>query len=150
MRVNADIGIARRSTQVYAYVADLGLIVEWLPGAREVERLTGDAGQPGARYRIVARERPRTVAYEIELIEAEPGRRLVLESRTVQVQGGSGATQFIYDFWSEGEDRTRVTLVMTGAVPRRFRWLEPLLRWFARRSARGYLASLKRTLEAEG
>lgn len=147
MRVNADIGIAQRSAQVYAYVADLGRIVEWLPGAREVERLTGEAGQPGARYRIVARERPRTVAYEIELIEAEPGRRLVLESRTAQ--GGSGATQFIYDFWSEGEDRTRVTLVMTGAVPRRFRWLEPLLRWFARRAARGYLASLKRALEAE-
>ncbi len=59
-------------TEAYRYMADFSSIVDWDPSVTEAGLIAGQAGQIGARYRLVLGMPIRDLVLDYEIVEASP------------------------------------------------------------------------------
>lgn len=72
-------------TRAFDYLADFSSSEEWDPGVVEAQRLDEGAVGVGSKFRVVSRFAGRDVPLQYEIVELDPGRKVVLraESKTV-------------------------------------------------------------------
>ena len=145
--VSSEIVIARPVAAVAAYAADPSNAPDWYDNLRSVEwRTSPPVLRVGSVVGFVARFLGRTLAYDYEIVELEPERRLVM--RTAQ---GPFPMETTYE-WSPaaGGAGTRMTLRNRGEPSGFSKVVAPLMAPAMRRANAKDLAKLKAILEAAG
>ena len=77
--------LATPPEETYDLVCDFGRLVEWDPAVVAARRVAGNRLEPGSRYAVQVRFLGRTPVVDYELLEAEPGRRVVYEARAAWI-----------------------------------------------------------------
>jgi uncharacterized protein YndB with AHSA1/START domain len=140
--VRTEVLIAAPPERVSAYAADPANAPEWYENIRSVEEETPPPLATGSRAAFVASFLGRRLAYTYEVVEWEPGRRLVM--RTAQ---GPFPMETTYTWEPAGDGGTRMTLRNRGE-PRGFAAVgAPMLAAAMRRANRADLNRLKTLLE---
>jgi uncharacterized protein YndB with AHSA1/START domain len=123
------------------YAADPGHAPEWYANIRSVEWRTERPLRVGSRLDFVAQFLGRRLAYTYEVVDLEPGHRLVM--RTAD---GPFPMETTYTFEASG-DGTRMTLRNRGNPTGFSRMAAPVLEAAMRRATTKDLARLKQLLE---
>ena len=134
--------IDRPRAQVAAYAADPSHAPDWYENIQSVEWKTQPPIAVGSRMAFVARFLGRRLAYTYEIVELEPGEKLVM--RTAE---GPFPMETTYTWESTGEGSTRMTLRNRGEPSGFSRVSAPLMAAAMRRANRKDLARLKALLE---
>jgi uncharacterized membrane protein len=142
--VMTSVRIARPRDAVASYTCEPANAPRWYRRISEVSVETGPPLQVGSRARFVARFLGRTLNYTYEIVEFEPGRRLVM--RTAQ---GPFPMETTYTFADDGAEATRMELRNRGTPTGFSRLVAPLISRAVRRATAGDLARLKEMLERE-
>ena len=127
---------------VAAYAGDPTNAPAWYANIESVEWRTPPPVAVGSRLAFVARFLGRRLEYTYEVVELEPGRRLVM--RTAQ---GPFPMETTYTWTAEGDRSTRMTLRNRGEPAGFSRLVAPFLATAVRRANRKDLARLKAVLE---
>jgi uncharacterized membrane protein len=102
-----DVLIKSDAMSVYNFLADARNLQRWRVGIRSIELQSGAAGAKGAVYRqLLSGPGGRTVAGEIEIIEARPGAEIQYQVIVGQTRPRGG-----YYLSTEGQ-RTRVRFAL--------------------------------------
>ena len=137
------ITIDRPRDQVAAYAASPDNAPVWYLNIKSVEWVTPPVLAVGSKMAFVAQFLGRRLAYTYEIVEWEPGRRLVM--RTAD---GPFPMETTYTWEDVANGATRMTLRNRG-VPSGFGVvIAPFIAMAMRRANRGDLARLKSVLEA--
>jgi uncharacterized membrane protein len=129
--------------EVAAYAADPANAPSWYPNIQSVTWETDPPLAVGSRVRFRARFLGRDLEYTYEIVEHEPGRRLVM--RTAE---GPFPMETTYLWEPAGEEATRMTLRNRGEPAGFSRLAAPLMAPAMRRANAKDLAALGRILEA--
>jgi uncharacterized membrane protein len=140
--VLTEVEIARPVDEVAQYAADPSRAPEWYENIRSVEWVTAPPLAVGSRTAFVASFLGRRLAYTYEVVEWEPGRRLVM--RTAE---GPFPMETTYEWEPRGEDRTLMTLRNRGEPSGFARMGAPMMARAMRRANRADLDRLKHLLE---
>jgi hypothetical protein len=140
--VVTEIVIRRPAGQVADYAADPANAPEWYANIESVRWRTPPPAGVGSSMDFVAHFLGRRLAYTYEVVDFEPGRRLVM--RTAQ---GPFPMETTYTWQPLGEASTRMTLRNRGEPAGFARVARPVLAAAMRRANRKDLATLKRILE---
>ena len=135
--------ISRPIAHVAAYAADPSNAPEWYDNIDSVEWKTDGRVEVGARIAFVARFLGRRLEYTYELVEVEPGTRLVM--RTSE---GPFPMETTYTWVAIDESSTRMTLRNRGEPSGFSKLLAPLMAPAMRRANKKDLAKLTSILEA--
>jgi uncharacterized membrane protein len=130
---------------VASYVGDPANAPDWYANIESVEWETEPPIQVGSRFAFVATFLGRTLAYTYEVVEHEPGVRLVM--RTAQ---GPFPMETTYTWEQAGVDGTRMTLRNRGTPSGFSRFAAPVVRAAMRRANDKDLARLRSLLEDGG
>jgi uncharacterized membrane protein len=130
---------------VASYVGDPANAPDWYANIESVEWETEPPIQVGSRLAFVATFLGRTLAYTYEVVEHEPGVRLVM--RTAQ---GPFPMETTYTWEQAGVDGTRMTLRNRGTPSGFSRFAAPVVRAAMRRANDKDLARLRSLLEDGG
>ena len=141
--VRTETGIARPREEVAAYAADPDTAPEWYANIDSAEPRTPPPLGVGSRTAFVARFLGRRLEDVYEVVEHEPGRRLVM--RTAD---GPFAMETTYEWGDAPGGATRMVLSNRGEPSGFSRLLAPVMAPAVRRANRKDLAALKRRLEA--
>jgi uncharacterized membrane protein len=136
------IEIARPCAQVAAYAADPSNAPEWYVSIKAVEWTTAPPLAVGSRLAFVAHFLGRRLAYTYEIVDLEPGARLVM--RTAE---GPFPMETTYTWEPLGEGRTRMTLCNRGNPSGFSKMVAPFMAMAMRKANRNDLARLKSLLE---
>ena len=128
---------------VAGYAADPSNAPEWYANIDSVEWKTGASVEEGAQVAFVARFLGRRLEYTYELVEVEPGARVVM--RTAQ---GPFPMETTYTWTPESATSTRMTLRNRGEPAGFSTLVAPLMAPAMRRANRKDLAKLEGILEA--
>jgi hypothetical protein len=142
MDVQVETTIARPREAVADYLFDWRNDTTWIGGISEARRADGGDFGVGARVARVARFLGKRIEYVNEVVELEPGRRLIM--RSVQ---GPFPMRVTYEV-DDADDGTRVRLRNQGDASRAYRFAGPLLARAVRRATQRDLDRLKRILES--
>lgn len=134
--------IDRPREEVAAYAGDPSHAPEWYANIRSVRWHGGPGVRVGARVDFEARFLGRTLRYTYELVEVQPGRRLVMS--TAQ---GPFPMRTTYTWEDAGRGRTRMRLRNQGQPSGFARVGAPALASAMRRTTTADLARLKELLE---
>jgi uncharacterized membrane protein len=140
--VTVETEIARPREEVAAYVADWRNDPTWIGALRDVRLETDGPVGVGSRVARVASFLGRRIEYVNEVVDYEPGRRLLMRS----VKAPFPMT-VLYEFEDAGGG-TRVRIRAGGDASGFYRLAAPLLDRAVARGIRGDLARLKTVLEA--
>ena len=143
--VRTETTIARSAADVAAYAAEPTNAPAWYANIRSAEWRTTPPLRVGAALEFVARFLGRRLRYTYEVVEHEPGARLVM--RTAH---GPFPMETTYTWEPLADGTTRMTLRNRGAPAGFARSLTPLLAPAMRHANRKDLAALKALLEARG
>ncbi|HEY7196902.1 MAG TPA: SRPBCC family protein [Gaiellaceae bacterium] len=138
------IEIARPPEAVFPYLTEPELLMQWVGGLTEFTPLDAHEAQPGARSRQKMRVAGRDWTFGGEVLELEPGRRIVVEirGRGVEIRNAYALEE------ANGGTRLRVSVETT--VSRLFaRVLGSVVAREGQRKLEGDLARLKELVEAE-
>jgi uncharacterized protein YndB with AHSA1/START domain len=127
--------------KVARFASDPDNVPRWYANISSVEWKTGRPLGVGSRVAFVAHFLGRRIAYTYEVIEFEPGRRLVM--RTAE---GPFPMETTYT-WTPIHGGTRMTLRNRGTPSGFAVWMAPLMGFAVRRANREDLARLKALLE---
>lgn len=142
--VVSEIVIARPRAALAAYAADPTNAPSWYVNIRSVEWLTPPPLARGSRVAFVARFLGRRLAYTYEVVDWQPGERLVM--RTAH---GPFPMETTYT-WSDAAPRTTRMTLRNRGTPRGFsRLLAPFMAAAVRSANRKDLARLKQLLESK-
>ena len=141
--VVTTIEIDRGRDEVAAWAGSPDNAPRWYENIETVEWRTPPPLGVGSRLAFVARFLGRRLAYTYEIVDFEPGRRLVM--RTSE---GPFPMETTYTWDDAGNGRTRMTLRNRGEPAGFGRAVQPLMVPAMRRANRKDLANLKRLLEA--
>jgi len=141
--VRTETVIRRPSHEVAGYAGDPGNAPDWYSNIRSVEWLTSPPVAVGSRLAFVASFLGRRLAYTYEVVEFEPGRRLVM--RTAD---GPFPMETTYTWEPAGEGASRMTLRNRGRPSGFARVTAPAMAAAMRRANTADLARLKDLLEA--
>ncbi len=142
--VEVETTIGRPRHEVARYVADWRNDPEWIGALTAVELLgDGDLGV-GSRVRRVARFLGRRIDYVNEVVEFEPGSRLVMRSVEAPFP-----MRVVYEWDDAGASETRMRIRARGDASGFYRLAAPVLSLAVRRSIARDLERLKRVLERE-
>lgn len=140
--VVTSIEIARPRAEVATYAGDPSNAPEWYVNIASVEWHGEKDVRLGAKMDFVASFLGRRLAYTYEIVELDPGHRLVMRT-----QEGPFPMETTYEWADAAEGSTRMTLRNRG-VPTGFgRIAAPLMQAAVRRANAKDLAELKRLLE---
>ena len=134
--------IERPIDVVSAYAADPTNAPDWYANIESVEWETEPPLTAGSKLAFVARFLGRRLAYTYEIVEFDPGRRLVM--RTAQ---GPFPMETTYTWAPDGEAGTTMTLRNRGEPAGFSKLMAPLMAPAVRRANKKDLAALKRLLE---
>ena len=140
--VLTEVVIDRPCDEVAAYAADPSHAPDWYVNIESVEWHTEAPLRVGSRVAFVARFLGRPLEYTYEIVELEPGRRLVM--RTAE---GPFPMETTYTWTSLDAGRTRMTLRNRGAPAGFSKLTSPFMAAAMRRANNKDLANLKRILE---
>jgi hypothetical protein len=143
--VVTEIVIARPCGIVAAFAADPARAPEWYVNIESVEWQTPPPLAIGSRIAFVARFLGRRLAYTYEIVELEPGSRLVM--RTAE---GPFPMETTYTWTPTSEGGTHMTLRNRGNPSGFASVAAPFMAFAMRRANQKDLARLKRLLEAGG
>jgi uncharacterized membrane protein len=107
--VEVETVIARPVEEVAAYAGDPSNAPEWYANISSVRWRTGPPVRVGSRLDFVARFLGRRIAYTYEVVELEPGGRLVM-----QTDGRPFPMRTVYAWEAAGDGATRMTLRNVG------------------------------------
>ena len=107
--VRVETLIARPVDEVSAYAGDPSHAPEWYANISSVEWRTPSPMRVGSRIAFVAHFLGRRLEYVYEIVELEPGRRLVM-----QTDGRPFPMRTTYEWERVDDDRTRMVLRNTG------------------------------------
>jgi uncharacterized protein YndB with AHSA1/START domain len=141
--VVTEVTIGRPPAVVAAYAADPSNAPRWYANIDSVEWRTEPPVQLGSRVAFVARFLGRRLEYTYEVVELEPGARLVM--RTEQ---GPFPMETTYAWVPVGDDATRMALRNRGRPSGFSRLAAAFMAPAMRRANRKDLAALKAILEA--
>ena len=127
---------------VAAYATDPSNAPEWYRNIASVTWVTEPPARVGSRVAFVARFLGRTLEYTYELVELEPGVRLVMRTRE-----GPFPMETSYTWDPAGDGATRMTLRNRGEPAGFSRFVAPLMVPAMARANRKDLACLKEILE---
>jgi uncharacterized membrane protein len=134
--------IRRPVDEVASYAGDPGNAAEWYVNIRGVKWLTHPPVAVGSRMAFDAGFLGRQLAYTYEVVELEPGRRLVM--RTAD---GPFPMETTYTWQSLDPESTRMTLRNRGRPAGFSRLIAPFMSAAVRRANRADLANLRTLLE---
>jgi hypothetical protein len=140
--VLTEIVIGRPRERVAGYAIDPSHAPEWYVNIESVEWKTPPPLATGSKVAFVARFLGRRLAYTYEIVELQPGQRLVM--RTAE---GPFPMETTYTWEAQGPDATRMTLRNRGEPAGFSRLMAPLMAAAMRRANRKDLARLKDLLE---
>lgn len=140
--VLTSIEIERPCAEVAAYAGDPSHAPEWYANIASVEWLTPPPLALGSRMAFVAHFLGRRLSYTYEVVELEPGAKLVM--RTAQ---GPFPMETSYAWEPLDERRTRMSLRNRGEPAGFSRLVAPFMAAAVRRANRKDLAALKAILE---
>ncbi len=135
--------IHRPVEEVAAFAADPAHAPEWYSNIESVNWQTPPPVSVGSRMDFVAHFLGRRLAYTYEVVELEPGRRLVM--RTAQ---GPFPMETTYEWLAADENGTTMRLRNRGEPSGFGRVAAPVMAIAVRRSTTKDLARLKRLLES--
>jgi uncharacterized protein YndB with AHSA1/START domain len=141
--ISTETLIRRPPEQVAGYAGDPGNAPEWYANIRSVEWLTPPPVGVGSRMAFVATFLGRRLAYTYEVVDLEPGRRLVM--RTAD---GPFPMETTYTWEPTADGATRMTLRNRGRPSGFARVTAPAMAAATRRANTADLARLKQLLEA--
>jgi uncharacterized membrane protein len=141
--VRTETVIGRPVEEVAGYAGDPGNAPEWYANIRSVEWLTPAPVGVGSRMAFVATFLGRRLAYTYEVVDLEPGRRLVM--RTAD---GPFPMETTYTWDPVDDGATRMTLSNRGRPSGFARVTAPAMAAAMRRANTADLARLKDLLEA--
>jgi len=140
--VETTIEIARPRAEVAAFAADPDNVHAWYRNITRVEWLTERPLQVGTRLAFTAEFLGRRMAYTYEVVEHEPGERLVM--RTAD---GPFPMETTY-MWVDGPGGSTVMALRNRGEPAGFSAIaSPMMAAGIRRNNRGDLQRLKQVLE---
>ncbi|MEV8505674.1 SRPBCC family protein [Actinoplanes sp. NPDC051475] len=134
--------IARQPAEVAAYAADPGNAPRWYANIASVEWETAPPLRVGSKLTFQAQFLGRTLRYTYEIVEYEPGARLVM--RTAQ---GPFPMETTYTWQPAEGGGTRMTLRNRGEPSGFSRVTAPVMATAMRRANRADLARIKALLE---
>jgi uncharacterized protein YndB with AHSA1/START domain len=140
--VLTEIVIDRPPDRVAAFAGDPSNAPEWYVNIKAVEWQTPPPLSLGSRLAFVAHFLGRRLAYTYEIVELDPGRRLVM--RTAE---GPFPMETTYSWQPAGDGKTRMTLRNRGQPSGFSRIVGPLMAVAMRRANRKDLARLKLLME---
>jgi uncharacterized membrane protein len=140
--VLTEIVIERPVAVVSSYAADPTNAPEWYANIDSVTWRSDPPVGVGSRMDFVARFLGRTLSYTYQVVELEPGARLVM--RTAE---GPFPMETTYTWEPAGTDATRMTLRNRGTPSGFFSVGAPMMALAMRRANRKDLARLKELLE---
>ena len=140
--VTVETRIERPVEEVASFAGDPGNAPSWYVNIESVRWLTAPPVQVGSRMDFVARFLGRRIEYTYEVVEREPGERLVM--RTAQ---GPFPMQTTYTWEPVESGGTRMTLRNNGSPSGFARIAAPAMELTMRRAMTKDLAALKRRLE---
>jgi uncharacterized membrane protein len=140
--VSTEIVIQRPRQEVSAYAADPDNAPMWYSNIEQVKWETTKPLAVGSRVAFVATFLGRTLAYTYEIIELDPGRRLVMSTRE-----GPFPMETTYAWEDAPEGSTRMELRNRGSPSGFSSLAAPLLSARMRKANEQDLRSLKRILE---
>ncbi|MEV6304503.1 SRPBCC family protein [Actinoplanes sp. NPDC051861] len=143
--VLTEIVIARPVDEVAAYAADPANAPHWYRNISSARWVTDPPLRLGSRIAFEARFLGRVLAYTYEIVEHEPGRRLVM--RTAQ---GPFPMETTYTWEPVGSGGTRMTLRNRGEPAGFARFTAPMMAASMRRANSADLARLKTVLDGRG
>ena len=141
--VETEIIIARPVADVAAYAADPSNAPAWYDNIDTVEWKTPPPAQVGSVVEFVAHFLGRTLRYSYELVEWEPGQRLVMRT-----QQGPFPMETTYTWSVTANGSTRMTLRNSGEPAGFSKVMAPIMQSAMRRANRKDLAKLKAILES--
>ena len=141
--VLTEIEIDRPPEVVSAYAGDPTTAPRWYVNIKSVDWLTPPPVAQGSRMSFVARFLGRRLAYTYEIVQLDPGRRLVM--RTAE---GPFPMETTYTWEPTSAGGTRMTLRNQGEPSGFAKVSAPLMAAAMTRANRKDLANLKRHLES--
>jgi uncharacterized membrane protein len=141
--VSTEILIERSVHEVAAYAADPSNAPEWYANIDSVEWKTQPSAAHGSSVAFVARFLGRRLEYTYELVELDPGHRLVMRT-----QQGPFPMETTYTWKAIGDSSTRMTLRNRGELSGFSKVAAPVIQPAMRRANRKDLANIERLLEA--
>lgn len=140
--VQVETVIAAPLERVAGFASDPGNAPQWYANIRSVRWVTEPPAVVGSRMDFVARFLGRELAYTYEIVDLEPGTRMVM--RTAQ---GPFPMETTYTWEALGADRTRMTLRNQGEPAGFGRVAAPAMTAAVRRATTKDLARLRGLLE---
>ena len=143
--IRTEIALNRPLDRVAAFAADPTHAPEWYVNIHSIEWLTPPPLEVGSRMAFVAKFLGRRLAYTYEVVEYQPGARLVM--RTSE---GPFPMETTYTWEAVDENRTRMTLRNQGNPSGFSSLVAPFMGAAMRQANRKDLALLKEILEQTG
>jgi hypothetical protein len=140
--VQVETVIGRPRAEVAEYATDWRNDTSWIGALSEVRQVTDEPFGVGTRIERVASFLGKRIEYVNEIVELEPGKRLVMRS----VKAPFPMT-VIYEFEDAGAG-TQMRIRTQGDASGFYKLAKPLLAAAVKRGVAGDLARLKATLEA--
>lgn len=141
--VTSAIEIARKRREVASFAADPDNVPLWYANVRSVEWKTPRPMAVGSRIAFVAQFLGRRLVYIYEIVEHEPGERLVMRATE-----GPFPMETSYSWRDAGGGSTSMALRNRGTPTGFSRLLAPFMSMAIRRATEKDLRRLKRLLES--
>lgn len=145
MNFEAGTTIARPAEDIWKYAADIARHTEWMT-VTDAQLTSGNGEQAGARGRETMKLGPMTITADLEVVEADPGRRL----RWRALPSAPFALDVVLDLTPDGADATRATYRSTVGLRGLWRLAAPFIAMEGREGVKRELRLLKERVEAAG
>jgi hypothetical protein len=135
--------VGRRMEDVFEYLADVSAHVDWQSSELFVDPLTPPPIHVGSQFLEVRQTLGRRYESVVEVVTCEPPRRLAL-----RVVEGPVPYEITYALTGQGEEATRIEMVVANDSGAYFGVGEPILQSIAEREVAGALGNMKDILES--
>ncbi|MBM4407929.1 MAG: hypothetical protein FJ038_04860 [Chloroflexi bacterium] len=143
MKFEASATIGRTPAEVWTYAADIPRHTEWMT-VTEAVLTSGDGERAGARGRETMQLGPMRITADLEVAEAEPGRRL----RWRTLPGAPFDLVVVLDLAPDGPGATRASYRSIVGLRGLWRLAAPLVAMEGREGVKRELRRLKEKVEA--
>ncbi len=142
VNVSTSIVIERPIAEVSAFATEPDNATAWYENIKSVKWETEPPYRVGSRVAFGAKMVVKQIAYTYEVMEFEPGSKLVMRTKD-----GPFPMETTYTWQALGENRTRMTIRNRGKPPGIGNIVSPLMGMAVKRANRKDLAKLKQVLE---